>query len=115
MKKAMLLLCLSLFLSSGVHALPSEQLGNRNRDVPTALLLEAVPGAYPQKSLLPAIQYARSETKLTGMSSAQTKREVVKADLDEEAGQVDWKTAIIVLCVAFLVYLINKSKRQDID
>ena len=57
MKKAMLLLCLSLFLSSDVQA--------------------HVPG--------------------------------------EEAGQVDWKTTLILLCVAFLVYWINKSKRQDVD
>lgn len=119
MKKAMLLLCLSLFLSSGVQAhVLSEKLEDRNHvdgDVPMAILLEAVPDAYPQTAHLPAIQSAKAETKLAGMSSAQTKREVVKAGLDKEAGQIDWKTVIIVLCVAFLVYWINKSKRQDID
>lgn len=119
MKKAMLLLCLSLFLPSDVQAnVPGGQLENRNHvegDMQTAILLEAVPDAYPQKAHLPAIQYTRLEIKLADMSSAEMKRELVKADLDEEAGQVDWKTAIIVLCVAFLVYWINKSKRQDID
>ena len=108
MKKAMLLLYLSLFLSNDVQAhVPGEQLENRYHvegDVQTAILLEAVPDAYPQKAHLPSRQYTRPEIKLADMSSAEMKRELVKTDLNGEAGQVDWKTAIIVLCVAFLVY-----------
>ncbi|TWT07792.1 hypothetical protein FQV26_08245 [Planococcus sp. CPCC 101016] len=56
-----------------------------------------------------------SEMKFSGISVAERKTEVVKADLDEEAGRVNWGTAVIVLCVAFCVYLINRSKRQDIE
>ncbi|WP_223632389.1 hypothetical protein [Planococcus sp. 4-30] len=109
MKKTIRLLFFCLLLSSGIQtgvSGDSRENGNEtDRVLPPALLFEAVP----------ATQTMRIETKLAGMSSDQRKRAVVKADIDEDAGQVDWKTAIIVLGVAFLVYWINKSKRHDID
>ncbi|WP_298827601.1 hypothetical protein [uncultured Planococcus sp.] len=109
MKKTIRLLFFCLLLSNGIQTGVSgdsrENEGEADLVFAPALLFEAVP----------AIQTIRIDTKLAGMSSDQRKRAVVKADFDEDAGQVDWKTAIIVLGVAFLVYWINRSKRHDID
>lgn len=119
MKKTMLLFCMSLFVSIGAQAhAPNKETEYRNcggSKLPAVVLLDEIVDADVQISSLPVIHYAKIHTHLAGMSTAETKRQVVKADLDKEAGKVDWKTALIVLGVAFLVYLINKSKQQDID
>lgn len=113
-----MMLLLSLFVSIQAHALNEnpEHINQSASGVNIEILLvSAFPDFNAQQSLLPAIQYDKIETKLAGVSTAETQREVVKADLDEKEGRVDWKTAIIVLCVAFFVYSINRSKKQDID
>ena len=119
MKKTIRLLFFCLLLSNGVQTVvPSDH--SKYRDevdyvLAQPLLLKVAPDTSPQTSLLPAIQTIRTDTKLAGVSSAHMKQEVVKADFDGDDGQVDWKTVLIVLCVAFLVYWINRSKRRDID
>lgn len=60
-----------------------------------------------------AIQFAVIEPSVAEAPPAETKNTVVKADVDPEAGRVDWITAVIILGVAFLVYLIYRRKRQD--
>ncbi|ANU28257.1 hypothetical protein [Planococcus versutus] len=57
-------------------------------------------------------KYIAIETQIAGVSITETKSPLVKADLDEEAGRINWITAIIIVCIAFLVYLINRKKHD---
>ncbi|WP_142826313.1 hypothetical protein [Planococcus soli] len=118
MKKMMLLLSLLASIKIQAYTL-NENPEHINQAVSGAnteiLLVYAFPDFNHPQSLLPAIQTDKIETELAGVSTAETQREVVKADLDEKEGRLDWKTGIIVLCVAFFVYSINKGKKQDID
>lgn len=115
MKKKMLFLILSLFVShQALIQLINEKpvgagSGRTDQAIEMSLLSENVKGQQQ------TIEGAISEIKFSGVSVAERKPEVIKADLDEEAGRVNWGTAVIVLCVAFCVYLINRSKRQDIE
>lgn len=61
------------------------------------------------------IQFAVIEPSMAEGPPDETKNTVVKADVDPEAGRMDWMTAVIILGVAFLVYLIYRRKRQDVN
>lgn len=67
-----------------------------------------------------AIQYAVIEPKALHVSEEASKEEMksnalVKADLDEDAGKVNWITIVAVFCAALLVYWINKKKKHEIE
>lgn len=146
MKKTVLLLVLSLFMSSQALAnvtneKPANSMIAVSEAQPVIALLNVSAKFRVQESLLPAelaewpsshsfknssvesgikqqepaIQIAVIKTQLAGVSKVKAEQEVAKADLDEEAGRVNWGTAIIVMCIAFLVYLINRKKQQDIE
>lgn len=59
-----------------------------------------------------AIQFAVIEPDFAEAPPAETKDKVIKADVDSEAGRINWVTGVIVLGIAFLVYLIYRRKRQ---
>lgn len=120
MNKTVLMLIFTLFLSLEVEFHP-----NKLKAEHSYLLIDQVPvavwstGGIPdlllQDSLVPAFQFKAVDTKVAGVSIMETKKDVVKAGLDAEAGRVTWETAFLILCVAVCVYLINKGKKQDID
>lgn len=112
-----MMLLLSLFVSIQVYVPndKTEQFDSEINSLKSELLLNTLSAFYPEELLLPKIQHEIVETKLAGVSTAEKNSKVSKADLDDKAGQIDWSTAIIILCVAFFVYLINKSKKQTID
>ncbi|MDQ0427449.1 hypothetical protein QOZ98_000274 [Planomicrobium stackebrandtii] len=118
MKIRMLLLSLFVSIQVQAHA-PYEQLehidSRASRAESEILSVSALSDFYPKESHFSPLQYKAFETSLAGVSAPEKQRGVAKADLDEKAGRVDWTTAIIVVCVAFFVYLINKSKKLDID
>ncbi|MBT2571452.1 hypothetical protein [Planococcus sp. ISL-110] len=127
MKKTMLMLCLLLAGQAqayGTHEKPAYS-NMAVSEAASAVLLQAqferlTAARFPTETELldggktqqgTAIHHAVIKTQIAGASTAETKKGLAKADLDEEAGRVDWGTAIIILCVAFLVYLINRKKR----
>lgn len=112
-----IMLLLSLFVS--IHAYgPNEKPGHFDNGMhsnQTKSLLSALPTLYLEQSLPPKIQDFRFETQLAGVSKADQDSQVAKSGLDEKAGSVNWTTAILILCVAGIVYLINRNKKQDMD
>lgn len=116
MKKAMLVLALSLSVTIQLTAnATNEKPLNATADNAaefSAMRLEA-PAEFEQQD--PAVPSSATDTQVAAVSTTETKHALIKTDLDEEAGRVDWRTAVIVLCVAFLVYVINRKKRQDIE
>lgn len=113
-----MMLLLSLFVSIQVYV-PNEETEQFDSAINSSnselLLLNTLSAFIPEELLLPRIQHEVVETKLAGVSTAEKNSKVSKADLDDKAGQIDWSTAIIILCVAVFVCLINKSKKQNID
>ena len=101
MKKTMLVLCLFVSGQAQVYATNEKP----------AYINTAV-GEMQQETM---IYYAMADTQTAGASKSGAQQGLVKAGLDKEAGRVDWGTAMIVLGVAFLVYLINRKKKQDIE
>ncbi|ANU10805.1 hypothetical protein A1A1_17655 [Planococcus antarcticus DSM 14505] len=145
MKKTVLLLVLSLFMSSQTLAnvtneKPANSMIAVSKVQPVIALINVSAKCRAQESLLPAeiaewpssrsfktssvesgikqqepvIQVTVIKTQFE-VPKVEAEQKVAKANLDEEAGQVNWETAIIVMCIAFLVYLINRKKRQDIE
>jgi hypothetical protein len=47
--------------------------------------------------------------------TAETKDTAIKADVDPEAGRINWVTAVTILGVALFVYLIYRRNRKDIE
>lgn len=120
MNKTMMILVCTLFLSIGVEFHPNN-LKVEGPDLSTGQVPVVIwstikiPDLLQQDSIYPIFQLRDIDAKVAGVSTVGAKNEVVKAGLDAEAGRVNWRTAMIVFLVAIFVYLINKSKKQDIE
>ena len=116
MKKLIFLIALALFLTTQTYADATISKTNLNESISSPASsyssLPASDGILVFKGESAGFSIIQSMKKATEKSENEL---VIKADIDADAGKLNWVTLIAVAAAALFVTLLNKKKKQEFD
>lgn len=116
MKKFIFLIALALFLATQTYANATSATTNINESISSQAssysLLTASDGILEFEGQIAGFSIMQSMKKAMEKSENEL---VIKADIDADAGKLNWVTLIAVAAAAIFVTLLNKKKKQEFD